>query len=79
MEGLPNRNERGAGLLTADLCGKHGLSRATLYTVKARFGGMDQFDAKRLKQFDDESGTLKRLVADALFDNVVLKDLLGKP
>ncbi len=50
-----------------------------LYTVKARFGGMDQFDAKRLKQLEDEGGTQKRMVADALFDNAVLKDFLGKP
>ena len=70
-------NEQESGLLTADLCGKHGLSPATLYSVKARYCGMDLFDAKRLKRFDDESGTLKRSVADVMLDNVVLKDLLG--
>ena len=72
MEGLPNQNEQEVGLLTAGLCGKQGLGPAMHYTVKARNGGMDQFDANHLKQFDDRSGTLKRLVADALFDNVVL-------
>lgn len=50
-----------------------------LYKLKAKYGGMDLSDAKRLKQLEDENAKLKRLLADAMLDNVVLKDLLGKP
>ena len=71
--------EQEAGLPTAELCRKHGLSPATFYKLKARSGGMDLSDAKRLKQLEDENAKLKRLVADVMLDNVVLKDLLGKP
>ena len=71
--------EREAGLPTAELCRKHGLSPATFYKLKARYGGMDLSDTKRLKQLEDENAKLKRLVADVMLDTVVLKDLLGKP
>ena len=71
--------EQEAGLPTAELCRKHGLSPATFYKMKAKYGGMDLSDAKRLKQLEDENAKLKRLVADVMLDNVVLKDLLGKP
>jgi putative transposase len=71
--------EQEAGLPTAELCRKHGLSPATFYKLKAKYGGMDLSDAKRLKQHEDENAKLKRLVADVMRDNVVLKDLLGKP
>jgi putative transposase len=71
--------EQEAGLPTAELCRKHGLSPATFYKLKARYGGMDLSDAKRLKQLEDENAKLKRLVADVMLDNVVLKDLLRKP
>ena len=71
--------EQEAGLPTAELCRKHGLSPATFYKLKAKHGGMDLSDAKRLKQLEDENAKLKRLLADAMLDNVVLKDLLGKP
>ena len=64
---------------TAELCRKHGLSPATFYKLKAKYGGKDLSDAKRLKQLEDENAKLKRLVADVMLDNVVLKDLLGKP
>ena len=70
--------EQEAGLATAEVCRRHGLSPATFYKLKARFGGMDVSDAKRLKQLEDENAKLKRLLADAMLDNVVLKDLLGK-
>jgi putative transposase len=70
--------EQEAGLPTAELCRKHGLSPATFYKLKAKEGGMDLSDAKRLKQFEDENTKLNRLVADVMLDNVVLKDLLGK-
>jgi putative transposase len=71
--------EQEAGLPTADLCRKHGLSPATFYKLKAKYGGMDLSDARRLKQLEEENAKLKRLVADVMLDNVVLKDLLGKP
>ena len=71
--------EQEAGLLTAELCRTHGLSPATFYKLKAKSGGMDLSDAKLLKQLEEGNATLKRLVADVMLDNVVLKDLLGKP
>jgi putative transposase len=71
--------EQEAGLPTSELCRKHGLSPATFYKLKAKYGGMDLSDARRLKQLEEENAKLKRLVADVMLDNVVLKDLLGKP
>ena len=70
--------EQEAGAKTADLARKHGVSEATLYNWKAKFGGMDVSDAKRLKALEDENGKLKRLLADAMLDNTALKDLLSK-
>lgn len=61
------------------MCRKHGLSPATFYKLQAKYGGMELSDAKRLKQLEEENAKLKRLVADVMLDNVVLKDLLGKP
>jgi putative transposase len=66
-------------LPTSEQCQKHGLSPATFYKLKAEHRGMDFPDAKRLKQLEDENAKLKRLLADSMLDNVVLKDLLGKP
>ena len=70
--------EQEAGAKTADLARKHGVSEATLYNWKAKFGGMDVSDARRLKALEDENGKLKRLLADAMLDNAALKDLLSK-
>ena len=70
--------EHEAGLPTSELCRKHGLSPATFYKLKSKYGGMDLSDANRLKQLEAENAKLKRLVADVMLDNVVLKDLLGK-
>ena len=70
--------EHEAGMKTADLARKHGISEATLYNWKARFGGMDVSDAKRLRALEDENSKLKRLLADAMLDNSALKDLLSK-
>ena len=70
--------EQEAGAKTADLARKHGASEATLYNWKAKFGGMDVSDARRLKALEDENGKLKRLLADAMLDNTALKDLLSK-
>ena len=62
----------------ADLCRKHGLSSPTFYKWKAKYGGLDVSEARRLKALEDENGKLKRMLADAMLDNVALKDLLGK-
>ena len=70
--------EQEAGVPVADLCRKHGLSSPTFYKWKAKFGGMDVSEARRLKALEDENTKLKRLLADAMLDNVALKDLLGK-
>lgn len=70
--------EHEAGANAGDLARKHGNSEATLYNWKAKFRGMDVSDAKRLRSLEDENGKLKRLLADAMLDNAVLKDLLSK-
>jgi putative transposase len=70
--------EQETGVAVADLCRKHGLSSPTFYKWKAKFGGLDVSEARRLKALEDENAKLKRLLADAMLDNVALKDLLGK-
>jgi putative transposase len=70
--------EHELGAKTADLCRKHGISEATFYNWKSKFGGMDVSEAKRLKALETENAKLKRLLADAMLDNVALKDLLAK-
>ena len=70
--------EHEAGAPVADLCRKHGVSDASIYKWKAKFGGMDVSEAKRLKALEDENMRLKRLLADAMLGNAALKDLLGK-
>jgi putative transposase len=70
--------EHEAGVATADICRKHGVSTATFYKWKAKFGGMDVSEAKRLKALEDENQRLKRMLADTMLDNAALKDLLGK-
>lgn len=68
-----------SGVSTADVCREHGISSATFYKWKAKFGGMDVSDARRLKVLETENARLKKLLADSLLDNSILKDLLGKP
>ena len=70
--------EHEAGVSVADLCRKHGVSDASIYKWKAKFGGMDVSEAKRLRTLEDENTRLKRLLADAMLDNAALKDLVGK-
>ena len=70
--------EQEAGVPVADLCSKHGLSSPTFYKWKAKYGGLDVSEARRLKALEDENAKLKRMLADAMLDNVALKDLLGK-
>ena len=74
--GILKANE--AGVSVAELCRKHGVSDASIYKWKARFGGMDVSEAKKLRTLEDENAKLKRLLADAMLDNAALKDLLGK-
>ena len=61
-----------------DLCRKHGLGSPMFCKWKAKFGGMDVSEARRLKALEDENAKLKRLLADAMLDNVALKDLQGR-
>ena len=70
--------EQEAGMATAELCRKHGVSSATFYKWKAKFGGLDVSEAKRLKALEDENARLKRLLADAMLDNAGLKELIAK-
>ena len=71
--------EQEAGVPVSELCRKHGVSDASIYKWKAKYGGgMDVSEAKRLKALEDENAKLKRMLADAMLDNVALKDLLGK-
>jgi putative transposase len=70
--------EQEAGAKTAEVCRKHGISGATFYAWKAKFGGMDVSEAKRLRALEEENAKLKRLLADTMLDNVALKDLLSK-
>ena len=71
--------EQEAGMPTAEVCRKYGLSPNTFYKFKSKYGGMSASDAVKLRALEDENAKLKRLLADAMLDNVVLKDLLGKP
>jgi putative transposase len=70
--------ESEAGVKTADLARKHGISEATFYNWKAKYGGLEVSDAQRLRSLEDENSRLKRLLADAMLDNAGLKDLLTK-
>ena len=70
--------EQESGAVTADVCRRHGISEATFYKWKAKFGGLEVSEAKRLRALEDENSKLKRMLADAMLDNVALKDLLGK-
>jgi putative transposase len=70
--------EQEVGAKTADVCRKHGVSEATFYKWKAKFGGLDVSEARRLRQLEDENTRLKKLLADAMLDNAVLKDIASK-
>jgi putative transposase len=70
--------EQEAGMKTADLCRKHGISSPTFYAWKAKYGGMDVSQARKLKVLEDENARLKRLLADAMLDNAVLKEVAAK-
>ena len=70
--------EHEAGAKTADLARKHGISEATLYNWKAKYGGMDVSDAKRLKALEEENARLKKLLADQMLEASALRELLAK-
>jgi putative transposase len=70
--------EQEAGLGTADVCRKHGISSATFYKWKAKYGGLQVSDARRLRTLEDENAKLKRLLAEVMLDNAILKDVAVK-
>ncbi|MBB4420857.1 putative transposase [Rhizobium leguminosarum] len=70
--------EQEAGAKAADLCRKHGISEATFYNWKAKYGGMEVSEAKRLKALEDENARLKKLLAEQLLDAAALRELLAK-
>ena len=70
--------EHEAGVRTEEVCRRHGISGATFYKWKAKYGGLDVSEARRLKSLEDENRRLKKLLAEAMLDNAALKDLLGK-
>lgn len=70
--------EHQAGLSAVELCRKYGVSDATFYKWRSKYGGMEVAEAKRLKALEEENGKLKRLLADAMLDVSTLKEMLGK-
>ncbi len=70
--------EQEGGLGTVDLCRRHGISTATFYKWKAKYGGLDVSDARRLKALEEENARLKKLLAESMLDNAILKDVAAK-
>lgn len=70
--------EAEAGMKVKELCRKHGISDATFYIWRSKYGGLDVSEARKLRQLETENVRLKHLLADTMLDNKVLKDLLGK-
>jgi len=70
--------EQESGQKTPEVCRKHGISSATFYKWKAKYGGLEVSEAKRLKALTDENAKLKKLLAEAMLDNAVLKDISAK-
>jgi putative transposase len=71
-------SEQEAGAKTGDVCRKHGISSATFYKWKAKYGGLEVSDARRLKALEDENAKLKKLLAESMLDNAMLKDIASK-
>jgi len=70
--------EHEAGAATSDVCRKHGISSATFYKWKAKYGGLDVSEAKRLRSLEDENRRLKKLLAETMLDNAMLKDIASR-
>jgi putative transposase len=70
--------EQEAGMATADVCRRHGISSATFYKWKAKYGGLEVSDARRLRSLEEENARLKRLLADVMLDNAMLKEISAK-
>ena len=70
--------EQESGLKVAEVCRQHGISQPTFYAWKAKYGGMSVSDAKRLKQLEEENTKLNKLLAEAMLDNAVLKDITSR-
>jgi putative transposase len=70
--------EQEAGMSTVDVCRQHGVSTATFYKYKAKYGGLEVSDVRRLRALEDENGKLKKLLAEAMLDNAILKDVAAK-
>jgi putative transposase len=70
--------EQEAGAKTAEVCRKHGISSATFYKWKAKYGGLEVSDARKLKALEDENARLKKLLAEQMLDNAILKDVAAK-
>ena len=70
--------EQEAGTPTAEVCRKHGISTASFYKYKAKFGGMEVSDARKLRALEDENAKLKKLLAEQMLDNAILKDVASR-
>ena len=70
--------EQEAGMAAAEVCRRHGISSATFYAWKSKYGGLEVSEAKRLKSLEDENRKLKKLLAEQMLDNATLKELLTK-
>lgn len=70
--------EQEGGMPTAEVCRRHGISSATFYKWKSKFGGLEVSEARRLRSLEEENSRLKKLLAEAMLDNSVLKDLASK-
>ena len=70
--------EHQAGMSAADLCRRHGISDATFYNWRSKYGGMEVSDAKKLKALEDENRKLKKLLAEQMLDNSTIREMLGK-
>ena len=70
--------EQEAGMATVEVCRRHGISSATFYKWKSKYGGLEVSDARRLKTLEEENARLKRLLAEAMLDNAILKDVAAK-
>ena len=75
---IGNLREQEAGGKTAEVCRKHGITNTTFYRWKSKYGGMDVSEAKRLRALEDENAKLKKLLAEAMLDNAMLKDIASK-